>query len=385
MRKIFRAGSVNTVIYLDSAATSRKKPAGVYASLMLNTVFASNNAGRGANKASLASIRTIVETQDIIAGLFNIKTPQNIAFMQNATYALNTVIRGAVKSGDHIIVTSMDHNSVLRPVYELGNYTVVEAGLGGFVMPSDIERAIKENTRLIVCTHASNVCGTLQDIEEIGKIAKRHKILFAVDAAQTAGCVDIDAERLNADFLVFSGHKGLMGPLGTGGLYVKDPSSLVPVITGGTGSNSESIAQPDFMPDMLHSGTMNAPAIAALGRGVKYVLRHGAENIGTREKYLADFLESELRNMKGITVYGQEPKIGTVAFNVGDADSVYAAELIGEKFAFRAGYHCAPLAHKSLGTSSGGAIRASFGAFSKKSEARRAADRIYKVSRSITG
>lgn len=370
------------MIYLDSAATSRKKPVAVYMSLIKNTVFLSSNAGRGAHKASLAAMNAIVAAQDAVAELFNIDRPQNIAFMQNATYALNTAIRGALYNGGHVIVTQMEHNSVLRPVYELGNYTIAKASKSGFVSPESVEEAIREDTRLIVCTHASNVCGTLQDIEEIGKIAKRHNVLFLVDTAQTAGCVDIDVKRINADFLAFSGHKGLMGPLGTGGLYVKEPSELRPIVTGGTGSNSESLRQPDFMPDMLHSGTMNTPAIAALAEGVKYVMRRGVSDIGQEEKYLADFLESELKNMQKVTVYGQEPKIGTVAFNIDNLDSARAEELLGNRFAVRAGYHCAPLAHKALGTSDRGAVRVSFGAFSKLSEVKSFADRVYKV---ITG
>lgn len=269
--------------YLDNAATSRRKPLGVYASMFKNTVFGSENAGRGGHKLSLAAVKEIVETQDEIAELFHIDEPQNIAFLQNATYALNFAIRGALHDGGHVIATQMDHNSVLRPVYEHGDYTIVKADKFGFVNPADVEKAIKGNTRLIACTHASNVCGTLQQAEEIGKIAKKHGVLFLLDTAQTAGCVDIDAERLNVDFLAFSGHKGLMGPLGTGGLYVRNPETLTPIVTGGTGSNSESVRQPDFMPDMLHSGTMNTPAIAALREGVRYIRRRGAENIGDRK------------------------------------------------------------------------------------------------------
>lgn len=380
MRKSFPARGVSTVIYLDSAATSRKKPVSVYISLMKNTVLSGGNAGRGAHKASLAAVNTIVEAQDTVAELFNIAEPQNIAFMQNATYALNTAIRGALYGGGHVVVTQMDHNSVLRPVYELGNYTIIKADKNGFVRPEDVDTAIKEDTRLVVCTHASNVCGTLQDVEAIGKAAKRHGALFLIDTAQTAGCVDIDVKRLNADFLAFSGHKGLMGPLGTGGLYVKDPLSLRPIVTGGTGSNSESIKQPNFMPDMLHSGTMNTPAIAALREGVKYVLHRGVSDIGEEERRLTEFLEGELRNIKGVTVYGQKPKIGTVAFNIDSIESARTADILGDRFAVRAGYHCAPLAHKALGTSKGGAVRVSFGAFSKLSEARHFVDRIYKIT-----
>lgn len=373
------------MLYLDNSATSRKKPARVYISMIKNTVFGNQNAGRGAHKLSLAAVRAMIETQDALAELFNIDRPENIAFMQNATYALNTAIRGALREGDHVIATEMDHNSVLRPVYERDDYTLVKADFKGFVKPEDIENAIKDNTRMIICTHASNVCGTLQEIEEIGKIAKKHNVLFLVDTAQTAGCMDIDVKRIGADFLAFSGHKGLMGPLGTGGLYVKDPSALKPIVTGGTGSNSESIYQPDFMPDMLHSGTMNTPAIAALGEGVRYVLRRGAENIGAHERELSDYLECELMNMGNITIYGRKPKIGITAFNIGNEDSVSIEKLLEPNFAVRAGFHCAPLAHKALGTSDRGVVRISFGAFSKKKDAKKLADAVYKISKYTAG
>jgi cysteine desulfurase family protein len=377
--------AVSIVIYLDNAATSRKKPLSVYASMMKNTFFGSQNAGRGANKLSLAAVRTIVEAQDTIAELFNIDKPQNIAFMQNATYALNTAIRGTLRRGDHVIATEMDHNSVLRPIYEYDDYTIVKANSDGFVDAADVESAIKENTRLIVCTHASNVCGALQPIEEIGKIAKRHNVMFLVDTAQTAGSVEIDVDKIGADLLAFSGHKGLMGALGTGGLYVREPSLLTPIVTGGTGSNSESVKQPDFMPDMLHSGTMNTPAIAALREGVRYVIHHGAENIGAHERFLAAYFESELMNVKGIRIYGKKPKIGTVAFNMGNVDSVCIEKLLSDRFAVRAGFHCAPLAHKALGTSDRGAVRVSFGAFSRKYEVKMLIDALYKISKSELG
>ena len=373
------------MIYLDNAATSHRKPVSVYSSMIKNTVFGGQNAGRGAHKFSLAGVHTIVDTQDAIAELFNISKPENIAFTQNATYALNTAIRGVIRKGDHIIATEMDHNSVLRPVYEYEDYTIVKANSDGIVSPKNIEEAIKGNTRLIISTHASNVCGTLQNVNEIGRIAKKHGALFLIDTAQTAGCTDIDVKKINADFLAFSGHKGLMGPLGTGGLYIKDPSVIKPIITGGTGSNSESTHQPDFMPDMFHSGTMNTPAIAALGKGVKYILKHKADNIGMYERYLADILESELKNMRNIKLYGEGDKIGIVALNIGDLDSVYVEKMLGDRFAVRGGFHCAPLAHKALDTLSTGIVRVSFGAFSKKREITKFVDRIYQISKSSLG
>ena len=355
------------MLYLDNAATTFRKPFSVYASLVWNTVFKSVNAGRGGHKLSVKGTEAIVEAQDEISALFNIKNPQNIAFTMNATYALNMVMLGVLHGGGHSVVTEMEHNSVLRPAHRLGNYTVVKADKSGYVSPDDVKEAIKEDTKLIVCTHASNVCGTIQSAEEIGKIAKENNILFLVDAAQTAGCVEVDAEKMGADFLAFSGHKGLMGPLGTGGVYVRDPSTVDAIITGGTGSSSESLIQPLFMPDMLQSGTQNTPAIKALCEGVKFVKKHGAEAIGEKERYLAHKMEDELMNMGGVKIYGRRHRIGTTAFNVEGLTSSEVAQSLSEKFALRAGYHCAALAHAALGTK-GGTVRFAPSVFNTEAE-----------------
>lgn len=373
------------MLYLDNAATTLKKPVSVYASLMKNTVLGGGNAGRGAHKQSMHAVRSIIDTQDLIAELFNIKKPQNIVFTQNATYALNTSIFGTVRDGGHIIVTSMEHNSVLRPVYMLGNYTVVNADSTGLVHTKNIENAIRDDTRLIVCTHASNVCGTIEPVEMIGRIAKKHGIPFLVDTAQTAGCVNIDAEEMNADMIAFSGHKGLLGPLGTGGLYIKNPDALSPLAVGGTGSNSESIIQPDFMPDKFHSGTINTPSIAALGAGVKYVLRHGVGEIGDYTKELSTKFRENLLNMKNVSVYGNSFSVSTVAFNIGSLTSEETFGLFGGRVAVRAGYHCAPLAHKTLGTQKTGAVRVSFGICNTKSDVKRITDIVNKVCKTAQG
>lgn len=372
-------GSVFLMLYLDNAATTLRKPAAVYTSMMWNTVFKSVNAGRGGHKMSMYGMNGIIEAQDEIAELFNIYKPQNIAFTLNATYALNMVMIGVLLHGGHVIVTEMDHNSVLRPAYRLGNYTIVKADESGYVEPKDVQEAIREDTKLIVCTHASNVCGTIQPVEEIGKIAHKNNILYMIDAAQTAGCTEIDVQKLRADFLAFSGHKGLMGPLGTGGVYVRDPMTLEPVITGGTGSKSESLIQPLFMPDMLHSGTLNSPAIAALGKGVRYIKQRGLDEISQKERYLALKMESELLNMGGITVYGRKDRVGTTAFNIDGMSSSETAQKLSDKFALRAGYHCAPLAHKALKTIKTGVVRASFGAFNKNKDVEKVVDAIWKL------
>lgn len=369
------------MLYLDNAATTLKKPLSVYATMMWNTVFKSVNAGRGGHRMSVSGTEGIIETQDEIAELFNIDNPQNIAFTMNATYALNMVMLGVLLKGGHVIVTEMDHNSVLRPAYRLGNYTIVEADLSGYVKPERIREAIREDTRLIVCTHASNVCGTIQPVEEIGRIAKENNILYMIDAAQTAGCLEIDVKKLNVDFLVFSGHKGLMGPLGTGGVYVKSSSAIEPVITGGTGGKSESLIQPMFMPDMLHSGTVNTPAVRALGAGVRYIKKRGLSEIGENERCLALKMEEALLNMGSVTVYGRKDRIGTTAFNIRGLSSGEVTEKLAGEFALRGGYHCAPLAHKALGTVKTGVVRASFGAFNNKKDVEKIVDAVWKLSK----
>lgn len=355
------------MLYLDNAATTLKKPACVYKAMIYNTLFCSANAGRGGHKLSLKNMERVVETQELLAELFNIDKPQNIALLPNATYALNMAILG---TGGHVVVTQMEHNSVLRPAHIIGNYSIAKADKKGFVNAISVENEIRSDTKLIVCTHASNVCGTIQPINEIVRAAHRHGAKFLLDASQTAGSMDIDAKKLGADFIAFPGHKGLMGPLGTGGLYVKNPQELNPVITGGTGSNSESLIQPDAMPDMLHSGTLNTPAIAALGSAVRFILKEGAGAIGEYERYLAGVLDEELKNIPGIEIYGSAHKVGITAFNLFDLSSSQTELLLNGKIAVRSGYHCAPLAHRAIGTEKKGAVRVSFGMYNKPRDAK---------------
>lgn len=373
------------MLYLDNGATSFKKPICVYETFFYNTLFNSANAGRGGHKPSLKALRGILDAQEQAAKLFNVDNPLNIAFGQNATYALNLAINGVLYNGGHIVVTQMDHNSVLRPAFLNGNYTIVKADKSGYVNPKDVESAIRPDTKLITITHASNVCGTIEPVKEIGEIGKRHKILFLIDAAQTAGSVEIDARAMNADFIAFSGHKGLMGPLGTGGLYVKNPDTISPVITGGTGSQSESLEQPGFMPDKLYAGTINAPAVTALGRAIEFINREGVKAIGERERELANIFRSELLNMENISVYGRRFSTGTAAFNISGLGSEETAELLGRNIVVRAGYHCAPLAHKALGTEATGAVRVSFGYFNKKKDVKKIIDSIWKLNKTYKG
>ncbi len=374
---------MSIMIYLDNASTSIKKPIGVYRELFKNTLFSSFNAGRGTYKKSIGGVLGVMDTRESIAELFNIKNPMQIAFTQNATYALNLLIFGFLKPEDHVIITGVEHNSVLRPVHRHKNYTVVKADKKGNVKASDVEEAILDNTKLIICTHASNVSGSIEPISEIGKTAKKHGIKFLVDSAQTAGIIDIDVEKMNIDMLAFSGHKGLMGPLGTGGLYVAEEIRLKPLVVGGTGSLSESFTQPGIMPDMLQSGTQNTPAIISLKEGVDFVKKHRGE-IFDKEKALAtEFIEG-LLNIKGVKVYGniKTNRNGTVAFNIGNKDCVEVATRLEEdyKILLRSGFHCSPLAHRSLGTEKTGCIRASFGFFNTEKDVKKIIFAINKIS-----
>lgn len=361
------------MIYLDNPATSMQKPASVIEAMYRNTAHMSVNAGRGGHSASLAGARGIADCQEVLADFFNIENPDRIAFTQNATYALNMAISGFLRPGDHVIMTSMEHNSVLRPVHRICSYTLVEANRKGEINPADIERAIRKNTRLVVTTHASNVCGTIMPVREIGAICKKYKIPYLLDAAQTAGIIPINVDELNLSMLAFSGHKGLLGPLGTGGLFVRENIQLSPVIVGGTGTESNNKNQPRTMPDMLHSGTLNTPAIMALAEAVRYINRTGIAAIEEKEWTLAQRLFGGLMNIDGVKVYGLEKgnRNGTVAFNIRDMDSQVVADILNKDFgiATRGGYHCSYIAHQTLGTEKTGAVRAGFGAFSTAKEA----------------
>lgn len=359
------------MIYLDNAATSYQKPQEVMSSFVRHTLSDSVNSGRGSHKLSLRGSMLISDAQDSLAALFNIDDPSRIAFTQNATHALNLAINGVLQNGGHAIVTSMEHNSVLRPVHRLGNYTVVTADREGFVAPDNIRKAIRPDTKLIVCTHVSNVCGSIQPIDVIGAIARDKGILFLVDAAQSAGIVDIDVKAQNIDLLAFSGHKGLMGPLGTGGLYVGERVHLLPYITGGTGSYSKSLTQPADLPDMLHAGTLNTPAIAALGTAAEYVRKYGTKRILAHERMLADKLIGKLKGINNIRILGTDDtskRNGTVAFVLENMESQNVALELSEKYdiAVRGGWHCAYMAHETLGSHKHGAVRIGIGFYNSE-------------------
>lgn len=372
------------MLYLDNAATSYKKPWEVYQAMAQYTISHSVNAGRGGHYLSIKGAEGIMDAAESVCELFHIQNPSRLAFTNNATTALNMAISGVLHTGGHIITTSMDHNSVLRPTHAYGNYTIVPADSTGLVHAEDIEKAIRPDTRLIAMTHVSNVCGTIQPVRTVGRLAKEHNLIFLLDAAQSAGCLNIDVDDMYVDLLAFSGHKGLLGPLGTGGLYVRENIPVYPLIQGGTGSQSESLYQPAVMPDMLQSGTMNTPAIMALGKAVEYIKKQTAYAIGERERCLAAALIERLANMDGITIYGLARganRNGTVAFNIAGLDSNSTAQLLNDNYeiAVRGGWHCAYKAHETIGSAESGAVRASFGAFSKEKDVIRLSDAVWNI------
>jgi len=364
------------VIYLDNAATTWPKPPGVERAMIETLREKGANPGRGGHQMSLAAGRVIYQTRELIAQLFGIRDPSRVVFTLNCTEALNLALKGLLRPGDHAVISSMEHNSMVRPLKALSyngvEYTVVPCNERGELALDDLERAIRPHTRLIALTHASNVAGTLLPIAEAGKVARRHGLTFLVDAAQTAGIFPINADELNIDLLAFPGHKGLYGPPGTGGLYIREGIPLVPLKHGGTGSSSGSVEQPETMPEMYESGTVNTVGIAGLGAGVSFVLQEGPEKIRQREESLLERLREGLAAIPGMKIYG--PAAGsqapTLAVNLGDTDSAEVAFLLDRVYQIgvRAGLHCAALAHRTLGTAKQGVVRFSLSYFNTREE-----------------
>ena len=365
------------MIYLDNAATTYPKPECVYEAIMDCMKNYCANPGRAGHKLAMKAAREIYDTRENIAKLFNVDNPMNIVFTNNATDSLNLAIKGLVKSGDHIITTSMEHNSVIRPIKALEKNnvenTVVQCDKDGFLNIQDLRNAIKPNTKLIVTTHASNVCGTLIDIKSVGEVAKENNILYLVDASQTAGVYDIDTKKINVDMIAAPGHKCLLGPQGTGILYIREGLELNILKEGGTGSKSEDLFQPNLLPDKYESGTHNTPGIVGLNQGVKFILEEGIENIRKHEEDLCEYMLNRLEEVPNIVIYGpkdSKKRAAVISINIGNMDSGEITFLLDSEYdiATRSGIHCAPLAHKTLGTLEQGAVRFSLGYFNTKQD-----------------
>lgn len=376
------------MIYLDNGATSFPKPKGMVAAMEECMMEYCGNPGRSGHTMSLKTGEAVYRARRSVAKLFGIERADRLLFTKNTTEALNLGLRGLLREGDHVITTSMEHNSVLRPLKSLErrgvSQSIVQANREGFVSAQDVERAVRSNTRLVVVTAASNVTGTKMPLKEIGEMVRRRGILFMVDGAQGAGVMELDVNELGIDMLAFPGHKGLLGPLGTGGLYVSPKVEIVPLLTGGTGTESKSRVQPRDYPEGFEAGTVNAPGIIGLGYSADYVNRIGVDVIRQYEEELIERMEQKLRNMDFVQLYGpceSDRKTGITLLNVDGYSAEEVTEILSGRYgiAVRGGYHCAGLAHKSIGTWEMGAVRISVGPYNRVSDIDRLVDGIWEL------
>lgn len=365
------------MIYLDNSATTNPKPQEVKNAVSRAMNYYSFNSGRGGYKESVNTSNMIFSCRESLSQMFGF-SPENIAFTQNCTTALNYAIKGIVKPGDHIIISNLEHNAVARPVNALFEKGIIEYDLAEFSFDKEeiinnFKKLIKPNTKLIVCMHASNVFGCVFPIREIGKLAHDNGIIFVVDAAQSAGVLDIDAKRDNIDILCAPGHKGLYAPMGTGFIALGENIKLDTIIEGGTGSESMNLAQPDNMPERLESGTLNNVGISGLLAGTRFVNAKGISNIYKHENRLMQYVYKELSKNQNVTLY--TPSFNDfllapiLSFNYKDYPSEKTASLLAEKnIATRAGFQCSKLAHTAFGTQNRGTVRISPSVFTKYSE-----------------
>jgi len=383
------------MIYFDNAATSWPKPPAVLEAMahFLNETGA--NPGRAAHRRAIASGRIVYEAREAVATLFNAPDPLRVVFGPNVTEALNLALAGYLRAGDHVITSSMEHNSVMRPLRALEQagvkLTVVPCSPAGFLDPAGVEAAIRPNTIMVALNHASNVTGSILPVAEVGRICRQRDLLLLVDAAQPGGAYPVDVQADRIDLLAFTGHKALCGPMGTGGLIVGDRvdvARLRPLKRGGTGSNSELEEQPDFLPDMCESGTPNAVGLAGLAAGVQWVLEQGVAAIRAHEVELTRRLIGGLQSIPGVTVYGgldPERQTATVSFNVaGKAPSEVGLRLDDEYgIMCRVGLHCAPAAHKTIGTFPDGTVRFGLSTFNTLDEVDAAVQAVAKLAQEV--
>ena len=358
------------MIYLDYAATSFPKPDAVVRAVANTMHYCGANPGRSGHRLSIAAGSLVMQAREALAQYLNVSDPFQIIFCLNCTDALNTAIGGVLRAGDHVVTTYYEHNSVLRPLHTLEKRGQISLSLvapreDGRIHPEDIASVLRPNTRLVVVNYVSNVTGRIQPVSQIVQLSHAHGALCLVDGAQAAGHLPLDVGQLQADLVAMPGHKGLLGPQGTGVLYVREGLMLESIRQGGTGSESQLMLQPDDMPDRLEAGTLNLPGIAGLLAGIRFLQAH-ANELHAQQAFHADLLASGLRDIPGIQVYtpeGLAGRAGVVAFNLGQVDSGEVADLLDRDYniACRAGMHCAPLVHRFLGTENQGAVRLSVG------------------------
>lgn len=376
------------MIYLDSSATSFLKPPQV-AEAVFKSFSTIGNAGRGAHAPTLNASRLIYDTRDKLAALFGTPDPSRIAFTCNATEALNIAIHGAIHPGEHVITTACEHNSVLRPLYlkeETGTeLTIIPADEKGRIRYDLLNASLKPNTAAIVLTHASNMTGNVTDMAFVSDFAKKHGLLLIVDASQTAGSIPINVMDMGIDILCFTGHKGLFGPQGTGGLYLREGLTLPPFKSGGSGVHSFDRHHPADMPTALEAGTLNGHGIAGLNAGLDYIQSTGVENIHNKEISLARRFLAGITDIPDLKIYGDMDaplRAPIVSLNIGDMSSASVSDMLWEDYEIcvRAGAHCAPLMHKTFGTEKQGAVRFSFSCFNTEDEIDRAIQALHEIS-----
>lgn len=376
------------MIYLDNAATTMHKPQEVIDAVVA-AMSSMGNAGRGVNDASLSASRIIYDTREKLCHLFHGTNARQIAFTNNSTESLNIAIKGILNPGDHVITTMLEHNSVLRPLYEMEargvKLTIVKSNEQGTLNIQDIEDAITEETKLIICTNGSNLTGNYIDLKPIGEMAHKHGVLFAVDASQTAGVFPIDVQDMQIDILCFTGHKGLLGPQGTGGIYVREGLSVRPLKSGGSGVQTYSKIHPAEMPTALEAGTLNGHGIAGLHAALEYLGKTGIDSIRNREQDLMWRFYEGVKDIPNVKIYGDfstKNRCAVVTLNIGDYDSseVSDALLTEYNISTRSGGHCAPLMHEALGTVEQGAVRFSFSHYNTEEEVDTAIKAIRELS-----
>lgn len=380
-------------VYLDNASTSFPKPKAVADSIYNYLTNIGGNPGRANHSNALESNRYLFLAREKIANFFNFHKIENVIFTNNITTSLNILINGILKFGDHVITSSMEHNSVIRPLYNLKesigiDLEIVSAKSNGILDIDSISKAIKSNTKLIVITHASNITGSIQPIQQIGELCKKHNILFILDSAQSAGVLEVDFKKLNIDALAFTGHKSLLGPQGIGGFIINDKLNDIckPYILGGTGSLSHSLTQPDFLPDKFESGTLNIPGIIGLYEGIKFIENEGINTIYQHNSYLRSYLINEISNMNNFSLYGNlSPTNGTSCVSITNSklDVSELSYILDSDFGIsnRSGLHCAPLAHKTIGTYPTGTVRLSLGYFNTLEEIKYTVDSLNKINK----
>ena len=377
------------MIYMDNAATTLHKPDAVKAAV-LSAFDTMGNAGRGASEPALDASRVIYGTREKLAHLFNAESASRIVFTANSTESLNIAIKGLFCPGDHVITTVLEHNSVLRPLYECQEHGAEVSILGcdekGNISYEEMESAVKDNTKAVICTHASNLTGNMIDLDRVAEITKKHGLLFVVDASQTAGVWHIDVQKTGIDVLCFTGHKALLGPQGTGGMYVRTGVRIRPLLSGGSGTDTYNPHHPSQMPTALEAGTLNGHGLAGLGAAVSYLEETGLDVIREKEQSLMWNFYEGISGIPGIKVYGDfstRQRAAIVSFNVGDYDSSEVSDELNVKYGIvtRPGAHCAPLMHRALGTVEQGAVRFSFSHYNTEEEVNTAIRAVEELAR----